>query len=44
MNNCKLCNKEVDERDIQEQAGYSLCHTCNNEYSDEELISLMESA
>ena len=44
MDKCNLCHKEVDERNTQEQAGYSLCLTCSNQYSDEELISIMESA
>lgn len=42
MSNCKLCNKQVDERETQEQAGFSLCLSCDSKYSDEELIQLME--
>jgi len=44
MDKCNLCNKEEDERNTQEQAGYSLCLTCSDQYSDDELILLMESA
>ena len=42
MNNCALCNKQVNERETQEQAGFSLCLPCDSKYSDEELIELME--
>ena len=42
MDKCNLCDKEVDERNTQEQAGFSLCFTCSDKYSDEELTSIME--
>ena len=43
MDECNLCGKEVDERNTQDQVGYSLCLTCSDLYSDEELTDLMES-
>ncbi len=46
MSNCKLCNKQVDERETQDFSSdfleLSLCLSCDSKYSDEELIQLME--
>jgi len=42
MDTCNLCKKQVDERSTQDQAGYSLCLTCSNQYTDEELVEIME--
>ena len=42
MAKCELCEKQEDERNIQEQANFQLCNSCNCIYSDEELINLME--
>ena len=39
-NNCNLCNKEVNERETQEQCGLSLCLSCDGKYTDKELIEL----
>mgnify|MGYP001027567392 FL=1 len=43
MSKCELCNKSVNERETQEQVGFSLCLSCDAIYSDKELIELMES-
>lgn len=37
MSKCQLCSKEVDEREIQEQIGFSLCLSCDCKYTDQEL-------
>ena len=42
MSKCQLCNKQVDERETQEQCGYYLCLSCDCKYTDNELIQLME--
>ena len=46
MNNCSLCNKQVDERETQSFSSdfleLSLCLSCDSRYSDEELIELIE--
>jgi len=42
MSKCQLCNKQVDERETQEQCGYYLCLFCDCKYTDNELIQLME--
>jgi ribosome-binding protein aMBF1 (putative translation factor) len=46
MDNCALCNKQVDERETQDisldSLELSLCLSCDSKYSDEELIELME--
>lgn len=39
---CDLCNKEVPERTLQEQCNYSLCNSCVDYHTDEELIEKME--
>ena len=46
MDNCALCNKQVDERQAQDFSSdfleLSLCLSCDGKYSDEELIELIE--
>ena len=46
MDNCALCNKQVDERETQDFSSdfleLSLCLSCDGKYSDEELIQLMD--
>jgi hypothetical protein len=46
MDNCAICNKQVDEREIQDFSldflELSLCLSCDGKYSDEELIELIE--
>ena len=46
MDNCALCNKQVDERQAQDFSSdffeFSLCLPCDSKYSDEELIELIE--
>ena len=46
MDNCALCNKQVDERETQDFSSdfleLSLCLSCDSKYSDEELIELIE--
>ena len=37
MDTCQLCGKREDERNIQEQMGYTICNSCDGLYSDEEL-------
>jgi hypothetical protein len=37
MNTCQLCGKHEDERNTQEQMGYTICLRCDGLYSDEEL-------
>ena len=39
---CDLCNRYEDERNIQEQGGYTLCSLCDCLYTDEELIEKIE--
>jgi len=41
MDTCELCGKHEDERNIQEQMGYTICNSCNGLYSDEELEERM---
>ena len=40
--NCQLCGKREDERAIQEQGEFSLCLSCADVYTDDELKDLME--
>jgi hypothetical protein len=42
MNTCQLCGKHEDERNTQEQMGYTICLRCDGLYSDEELQDKME--
>tara|TARA_R110000851_G_scaffold14605_1_gene49286 strand:+ start:701 stop:844 length:144 start_codon:yes stop_codon:yes gene_type:complete len=42
MSNCDLCDKQVDERSMQEQQGYWLCLACSGSYSDAELAEKMK--
>jgi CRISPR/Cas system-associated protein Cas10 (large subunit of type III CRISPR-Cas system) len=42
MNTCQLCGKHEDERNTQEQMGYTICSRCDGLYSDEELQDKME--
>jgi len=42
MSNCQLCGKREDERNTQEQMGYTICLSCDGLYSDEELQEKME--
>ena len=46
MSNCELCNKQVDERQAQDFSSdffeVSLCLSCCDKYSDDELMELME--
>ncbi len=42
MSNCQLCDRIVDERNAQEQMGYTICHSCDGLYSDEELEDKMQ--
>ena len=44
MSKCALCNKTEDERNIQEQAGYPLCVSCDSRYTDEELKQILDRA
>jgi len=37
MDTCQLCGKHEDERNIQEQMGYTICNSCDGLYSDEEI-------
>ena len=37
MDTCQLCGKHEDERNTQEQMGYTICLRCDGLYSDEEL-------
>jgi hypothetical protein len=39
MDTCQLCGKHEDERNTQEQMGYTICLGCDGLYSDEELAS-----
>ena len=41
MLNCKLCNKKIDERNAQEQCGFTLCHSCVDTNTDYELRELL---
>ncbi len=38
---CQMCHKSVDERSIQNQAGFELCMSCAYNYSDKELTEIM---
>jgi hypothetical protein len=40
MSNCQLCDRIVDERNAQEQMGYTICHSCDGKYTDEEIYIL----
>jgi hypothetical protein len=40
MDTCQLCGKHEDERNIQEQMGYTICLGCDGLYSDEELMNI----
>jgi hypothetical protein len=42
MDTCQLCGKHEDERNIQEQMGYTICLGCDGLYSDEELEERMK--
>ena len=42
MSKCQLCSREVDEREIQEQIGFSLCLSCDCKYTDQELRIRLE--
>ena len=42
MDTCELCGKHEDERNTQEQMGYTICLGCDGLYSDEELEERME--
>ena len=42
MSKCQLCSKQVDEREIQKQIGFSLCLSCDCKYTDQELIEIMK--
>jgi hypothetical protein len=42
MDTCQLCGKHEDERNTQEQMGYTICLGCDGLYSDEELQDKME--
>mgnify|MGYP003135138022 CR=1 FL=1 len=42
MSNCQLCDKLIDERNEQEQMGYTICYLCDGLYSDEELKEKLE--
>ena len=44
MLNCKLCNKKIDERNAQEQCGFTLCHSCVDTNTDYELRELLWSS
>ena len=44
MAKCRLCNKHVDERNIQEQCGVFLCLSCDGLYTDEELMEKIQDA
>ena len=37
MDTCELCGKREDERNIQEQMGYTICNSCDGLFSDEEI-------
>ena len=41
MDICELCGKHEDERNIQEQMGYTICLGCDGLHSDEEIQELM---
>ena len=43
MDTCELCGKREDERNIQEQMGYTICNSCDGLYSDEELQDKIDS-
>jgi len=42
MSKCQLCDKQEDERNIQEQSGFYLCLSCDCKHSDNELVAIME--
>ena len=37
MDTCELCGKHEDERNTQQQMGYTICLGCDGLYSDEEI-------
>ena len=37
MDTCQLCGKHEDERNTQQQMGYTICLGCDGLYSDEEI-------
>ncbi len=41
MDKCQLCNKREDERNMQEQCGFSICLSCDGKYTDKEIFSLI---
>jgi hypothetical protein len=41
MDTCQLCGKHEDERNTQEQMGYTICLGCDGLYSDEEIKLMM---
>ncbi len=43
MDTCELCGKHEDERNTQQQGGYTLCVGCDGLYSDEELQDQIDS-
>ena len=40
MDTCQLCGKHEDERNTQQQMGYTICLGCDGLYSDEEVYIL----
>ena len=43
MDTCQLCGKHEDERNTQQQMGYTICLGCDGLYSDEELQDKIDS-
>ena len=43
MDTCELCGKHEDERNTQQQMGYTICLGCDGLYSDEELQDKIDS-
>ena len=43
MDICQLCGKHEDERNTQQQMGYTICLGCDGLYSDEELQDKIDS-
>ena len=41
MDTCELCGKREDERNTQQQMGYTICLGCDGLHSDEEIQELM---
>ena len=37
MDTCQLCGKHEDERNTQQQMGYTICNSCDGLFSDEEI-------